>query len=145
MTTAPDAKDAPAATRLEKARAYKEQHRDEILAWQRGYNAARLLDPVRRAKKLSSDSASRKRNYDKRHAYDLARDATKLKARRSIRDRIYKGKLIRGSCVICGTANAHAHHDDYLKPFEIAWLCGKHHKAVHRGELALTVKDIVHV
>jgi len=37
-------------------------------------------------------------------------------------------------CSECGSANAHAHHEDYSKPNEVVFLCGSHHRARH-GEL----------
>jgi len=43
------------------------------------------------------------------------------------------GKLFEESCEICGSNNRiHAHHDDYLKPLNVRWLCAAHHKQWHR-------------
>jgi hypothetical protein len=39
----------------------------------------------------------------------------------------------RGNCEICDIPNAHAHHEDYSKPFEVRWLCRKHHRELHQS------------
>jgi hypothetical protein len=41
------------------------------------------------------------------------------------------GKLKRKPCVICGNKKVEGHHEDYNKPFEVLWLCKKHHLARH--------------
>jgi len=56
----------------------------------------------------------------------------KVAARNAINNAINQGRLVRGSCEICGNANAHGHHDDYSKPFEVRWLCRQHHDEWHR-------------
>ena len=119
-------------SRLATARAYKREHREELLQKQRDYNAARLADPERRATKLKQDRASRKQNYAKRKQYDEQRDSVKVNARNLIRNHIYRGTLSREPCEKCAAPNAHAHHDDYNKPTEVRWLCPKHHKEAHR-------------
>lgn len=36
-------------------------------------------------------------------------------------------------CSVCGsTEKVEGHHPDYSKPLEVIWLCGKHHKEIHR-------------
>ena len=42
------------------------------------------------------------------------------------------GKIKRGKCSICGKDNAEGHHENYKKPFDVVWLCTKHHKEYHR-------------
>lgn len=37
------------------------------------------------------------------------------------------GKL----CCVCAAPNAEGHHDCYDRPFEVAWLCKRHHSARH--------------
>jgi len=45
---------------------------------------------------------------------------------------IRAGKLARQPCEKCGDGgNSHAHHDDYLKPLNVRWLCPSCHKAWH--------------
>jgi len=48
------------------------------------------------------------------------------------------GQMKRQPCESCGAAKAQAHHDDYLKPREVRWLCVRCHRAWHRehGEAA---------
>ena len=46
----------------------------------------------------------------------------------SLRD----GKLERKPCESCGRSDTvHAHHDDYLKPLDVRWLCAAHHRQWH--------------
>ena len=54
----------------------------------------------------------------------------RIKANRIIRTAVRGGKLKRLPCVVCGQANGQAHHPDYLKPYNIIWLCPSHHKKV---------------
>lgn len=44
---------------------------------------------------------------------------------------LHNGKLKRGKCESCGSLRVHAHHDDYLKPLDVRWLCPEHHKQWH--------------
>lgn len=46
----------------------------------------------------------------------------------AIRDK----KLFKEPCEICGDKNVQAHHDDYLKPLNVRWLCPVHHKQWHK-------------
>jgi len=42
-------------------------------------------------------------------------------------------KITKGSCDECGiNENVHGHHDDYLKPFDVRWLCAAHHSQWHK-------------
>ncbi len=60
-----------------------------------------------------------RRNPEKKHASVTLNNA--------VRD----GKIVRQTvCEVCvGSQNVEAHHDDYSKPFEVRWLCKKHHWA----------------
>ena len=55
--------------------------------------------------------------------------------------RILKGILIKKPCEICGEVKVEAHHDDYDKPFEIRWLCVKHHHEFHMLQRRLNGSD----
>jgi hypothetical protein len=50
-----------------------------------------------------------------------------------INNAIRDGKLFREPCEICKKEEGvHAHHDDYLRPLNVRWLCPAHHKQWHR-------------
>jgi hypothetical protein len=54
------------------------------------------------------------------------------RAQTAVSNAIRDGKLIKLPCEICGTTkNVHAHHKDYSRPFEVAWLCALHHHRLH--------------
>jgi hypothetical protein len=40
-------------------------------------------------------------------------------------------KIVKKPCAICGKLVAHCHHVDYLDPFNVVWLCRKHHRQAH--------------
>lgn len=100
-------------------RRYQEKHRDKILEYQRRYRAANR-EKLRRLNSL----------YDRRRR---ERDAIKVAARRAIRNEIRKCKDFRGPCLICGSRErVEAHHEDYLRPLDVMWLCKTHHLEMHR-------------
>ena len=95
------------------------------------------------------DSASHRiDNIDRVRAYDRSRGSrtpysktkeyrekypNKYKATSMINSAIKTGKLFKESCSECGSDDmVHAHHDDYLKPLNIRWLCAAHHAQWHR-------------
>ena len=61
----------------------------------------------------------------------------KSSARSTFRRAVSAGKIARQPCCVCGESNAEGHHEDYSKPFEVIWLCSKHHVHIHRGLLTL--------
>lgn len=117
--------------KLRRAREYKALNREKLLEQNRAYNKKRVSTPDAKLKKLEQNRASAKRNYGKRKEYDKARDKQKLSARGIVRNRIYRGTMIKMPCEKCGDKNSHAHHDDYSKPLDVRWLCPIHHKETH--------------
>lgn len=84
----------------------------------------------------------KKKNYCKKCAAKYNREWRKKnppspeqKLKDFVRGKTYyeikMGRLIRKPCEICGESKVEAHHDDYSKPFEIRWLCIKHHHEFH--------------
>lgn len=56
----------------------------------------------------------------------------KQKARNAVYRALKSGKLIKKPCIKCGQVeNVHGHHQDYLKPLEVIWLCFACHKKIH--------------
>lgn len=83
-----------------------------------------------------------KRAYDRKRGYRNKKGylkeyrlkyPNKYKATNMVGHAIRDKKLFKEPCCVCGrTDNIHAHHDDYLKPLNIRWLCAAHHKQWHR-------------
>ncbi len=59
--------------------------------------------------------------------------------RRKTNVRIKRGLLIKFPCEICNDPLVQAHHKDYNKPYDITWLCIKHHRELHKS---LKVKNV---
>lgn len=85
-------------------------------------------------------------NLDKIRAYDRERGnrqargyiktyrmtfPNKYKAKNMVNNAIRDNKLFREPCETCGNEETHAHHDDYLKPLNVRWLCAAHHSQWH--------------
>lgn len=119
--------------RLESAREWKRKNRERNKAINDARNAAVRANPIEWAKKLAVNRASAKRNHEKRREYDRARDPQKKRARCKVRDKIWHGLLQRQPCEVCGQKEAQAHHENYLAPLEVKWLCPTHHKEIHKN------------
>jgi len=79
--------------------------------------------------KLTSDKIRIKASHKK---YEV-NNRKKFRVKKNVRDAIMSGKLTRGRCEICDTAeDIHGHHDDYNYPLKVRWLCRKHHMEWHR-------------
>jgi len=77
-------------------------------------------------------SASRNRKSDSyEHRVNTPEKKAKLLARSKIRNAVRAGKFDRLPCAVCGELKAEAHHEDYSKPFDVLWLCRKHHSQLH--------------
>lgn len=89
----------------------------------------------------------REKNIERIRAYDRARGnrqdyeyikqyrakyPNKYKAHTLVNNSIRSKKLKKMPCEECGTdKNIVAHHDDYLYPLNVRWLCQAHHKQWH--------------
>lgn len=57
-------------------------------------------------------------------------DTAKREFARKILVRARTRGLVDGrKCCVCGSQNAEGHHDCYDRPYEVAWLCKRHHHA----------------
>lgn len=73
-----------------------------------------------KANNLSRQQAWRKRN-PKSYIAHLAVGAA-----------LRHGVIEKKKCEVCGDTNSEAHHADYDRPYDVIWLCRKHHKAAHK-------------
>jgi len=48
-----------------------------------------------------------------------------------LKNAVKNGRISRKPCEVCGNHKSHAHHEDYLQPFDVIWLCPKHHGQRH--------------
>jgi hypothetical protein len=96
------------------------KHRDANIERIREYDMKRFREnPERKKQARYNVTKFRKENPEKYAAQTAVGNA--------IRD----GKLEKQMCCKCG-AKAHAHHEDYSKPFDVIWLCPAHHAEVHK-------------
>jgi hypothetical protein len=66
-----------------------------------------------------------KAGYAEKHA---ARRAANVALGNAVRD----GRVLKGTCLVCGEEKSQGHHFDYSRPLEVVWLCVHHHAAVHK-------------
>lgn len=101
-------------------RANYRKNRDHYVA----YEQARQKNPERRQAALGYQRTRRERHPEKYHA------------RMAVDNAVRDGRLTRKPCEVCGTTDrVQAHHDDYSKPFDVKWLCFKHHREVEHGQV----------
>jgi len=55
----------------------------------------------------------------------------KFSARSKLRYAVKVGRIERLPCEVCGMSPSFGHHSDYSKPFDVNWLCQKHHREIH--------------
>ena len=87
------------------------------------------------------DNIDRIRAYDRKRGNRQSRDylvayraayPNKYRAVGIVNHAVRDGRLFKEPCEVCGAEiSVHAHHDDYLKPLNIRWLCAVHHGQWH--------------
>lgn len=113
-----------ATTRYQRYNAKRRKDPDYLARqaeWNKAWYAAKGKTPEILARK-----AEQMREYSRAHG-----TKEHHQARRQVRSAIEKGILVRQSCEICGGWPTHAHHDDYMRPLEVRWLCPPHHREHH--------------
>ena len=100
---------------------------DKVTAYQREYyqkNREKILEYHRKYRKNTGSGKKACAKYK-------SKNKEKIKAHTKVLGAIRSGKLRQQPCVKCGEQKTEAHHDDYSKPFDIVWLCRKHHVQHH--------------
>ena len=54
-------------------------------------------------------------------------------ARKALNFCVRGGIIKKQPCEICGNPKSEGHHDDYMKPLDVRWLCRKHHVEYHNS------------
>lgn len=97
------------------------------------------------ARENYTDTRKKRAEYDKQRRYyprrivmarkwradSDKRNPLKTECRKKTKAAINSGRLLRLPYQICGNVKSQAHHSDYSKPYEIEWLCFKHHCERH--------------
>lgn len=94
-------------------------------------NYRKNIDHYREYDKARFQTSERK---EKKKQYDRNRDLNspgKRKANSKVANAIRNGVLVKKPCEVCGNPKVEAHHRDYRKWLDVAWLCFKHHRAEH--------------
>lgn len=114
------------------------RHREENLERIRAYDRKRGLLPHR---KEATRIRSKLPEYREKHRQvcreHYVRYPAASKSRTIVSNAIRDGKLKKRPCEVCGKREAQAHHDDYLKPLDVRWLCTFHHGEWHRSHKPL--------
>ena len=97
----------------------------------------RQVSPVCTKCKINPPSAGNKWCKECRAAYvrKYREDETvtlKQMSRVMAKNALRSGRLIPQPCEKCGAAKVEMHHEDYLKPLEVRWLCLPCHRREHR-------------
>ena len=90
--------------------------------WHQEYGATYYQRPLVKVRRAEQAKERRKHPLEQ----------TKSLARRIVRSALERGELERQPCEVCGHVKVDAHHEDYLWPLEIRWLCRQHHTDLHR-------------
>jgi ribosomal protein S27AE len=99
---------------------------------QKAYDAARSNDEYRKVQReIYAQTEEGKLASNKAKAEYRKRNPVKAKAHAIVARNIRSGKLFQCPCEVCGSSIVVAHHDDYLKPLNVRWLCQAHHKQWH--------------
>ena len=104
---------------------------------------------LNKCKSCSKEDSTKNRNenIDRIREYDRKRGSSqgkkylkefrskypnKYKAHNMVNNAVRDNKLFKKPCEICGKEDVHGHHDDYLEPLNIRWLCPVHHSQWHK-------------
>lgn len=107
-----------------------ERYAETQRRWREG-NPERVREVVAASKRRHAEATKQRK---KRWASE---NPEKRDAALQVRYAIARGDLVRQPCEDCGDPKSSAHHDDYTRPLDVRWLCGKHHRLHHaQGAIA---------
>lgn len=113
----------------------KERIKKQKADWYRK-NRERLIIKDDEYKRKNKDKINEVRKFYPSYINHIKRrDPFKTKVRDQLTYAVKIGKIKRLPCEICGEVKSQSHHPDYSKPFEVVWLCAKHHAEAHKDAL----------
>jgi len=114
------------------ARDRYDKNRDSILGKarkDREENPAKYREYDRRF--YENNKRSRSDDIRRRQKKDPRKEQARVKAKVML-----KILDIDPVCVVCGdSSRVHAHHPDYDKPFDVIFLCSRHHRRLHYNDM----------
>ena len=76
---------------------------------------------------------ARGNRQDKKYIAELRKKhPNQYRAQTMVNNAVRAKKLFAKPCEICSESKTHAHHDDYLEPLNVRWLCAAHHSQWHK-------------
>lgn len=111
----------------EQATARRQNKLEEVRAYDR--RRGKLPHRLKQNREYLAANPEKKRRYIKTYQQKYPE---KAKAVRTLNNAVRDGRIQKQPCEVCGSKESQAHHDDYLKPLEVKWLCDSHHKERHR-------------
>jgi len=90
-----------------------------------------MLSETSTARRLRALRANNPGYSTQKNAAWKAGNREKYLAHKKVEYAVKVGKMVKLPCERCGALRAHAHHDDYSKPYDVMWLCATHHKQRH--------------
>ena len=114
------------------------QLRDERLKGWQGERSEKQREESRKYREGLRRSGS-----EERKSYlALPLEPKKEIARKVVSQAIYYGEMDRKPCELCGEKKSHAHHPNYDRPFQVRYLCAKHHQWAHELGRMPTQDDV---
>ena len=89
---------------------------------------------IREYEQWRSQTASRKAKLPDYQRAMRVKYPEKYAARMALNNAVRDGRVERRPCEICGDLESEGHHHDYTKPFDVRWLCFKHHREIAHGQ-----------
>lgn len=114
-------------------KAYTRQYRRDRIEHHLTYDRKRANDPSRViARAAYSRTPEGQIARALAHARYKAANPVRKKALNELSNAIRDGKVFKQPCFVCGSAVVEGHHVSYDMPIDVAWLCSRHHKQVHK-------------
>jgi len=102
------------------ARRYATKHADKIAEKKKAYRKTEHCREVQA-------------KYSSKYYHEKLKDTEKQRTRNTTNTEIRAGRMVKMPCVFCGNKKSESHHPDYSDPFNIVWLCRKHHNLMHKA------------
>lgn len=109
------------------------ENRAANLAYYREFDRQRASDPKRIAAREAYHATDQgKAAMRKAKSAYIERNADRRAAHLALGNAVRGRRIIPLACEVCGDEKTEAHHTDYSKPLMVNWLCGEHHRLLHK-------------